>query len=273
MTDYKEKILLTEEQETLLIPLYSKAIESRRPNPIFVDEKAQEILGQVDYDFARLKTPLKTTVTLCFRANKLDTYAREFLADHPNGVVLHLGCGLDGRCLRVNHGQAEWYDLDLPAVIDLRRKFYVETETYHMLPSSVTDWQWLDRISSHGRPVLVIAESLLMYLTGAEVRTLVFKLKETFPGCRLAFDAFSVLTAARVSAHPSLKKTGAEVHWGIDDAKAIESWAPGIRLKEEWYFSQAEEIAKLGLVYRSLFKLASLFSVANKAHRILYYEL
>jgi O-methyltransferase involved in polyketide biosynthesis len=273
MAGHKEKILLTEEQETLLIPLYSKATESRRPNPIFVDEKAQAILDRVDYDFARLKTPRKTTVTLCIRANQLDAYAREFLADQPNGLVLHLGCGLDSRCLRVNHGQVEWYDLDLPAVIDLRRKFYVETERYHMLPSSVTDWPWLDHISSAGRSVLVIAEGLLMYLTEADVRTLVLKLKKTFPGCRLAFDAFSALTAARVSAHPSLKKTGAEVRWGIDDAKAIESWAPGIHLKEEWYFSRADEIAKLDFSYRLMFKAAGLFAVANKAHRILYYEL
>ncbi|GEM_PF-6359797 len=34
MTNHKEKILLTEEQETLLVPLYSRAVESRRPNPI-----------------------------------------------------------------------------------------------------------------------------------------------------------------------------------------------------------------------------------------------
>jgi hypothetical protein len=30
--------------------LYSKAVESTRQNPIFVDEKAREILDQIDYD-------------------------------------------------------------------------------------------------------------------------------------------------------------------------------------------------------------------------------
>ncbi len=273
MASHQEKITLTEEQETLLITLYSKVVEARRPNPIFVDEKAQSILERVDYDFARLRVPRKTTIMVCMRAMKLDTYAREFLASHPRSLVIHLGCGLDSRCTRVRHEAAEWYDLDMPDVIDLRRKFYDETDMYHMIPSSVTDWGWIDTISPQGRSVLVIAEGLLMYLQEEQVKTLILKLKMAFPGCELAFDAFSVLTASKAKAHPSLKQTGASTHWGIDDPKAIEKWADGIRLKEEWFFIQSDAIDKLGAVYSTLFKLAGLFAAANKAHRILYYSL
>ena len=273
MANHQEKILLTKEQETLLIPLYSKVNESQRPNPIFVDEKSREVLDQVEYDFANLEVPRKTTITLCLRAKKLDAYAHEFLAAQPGGVVLHLGCGPDSRYLRVNNGQVDWYDLDLPDVIDLRRKFFVETDQYRLIPSSVTDWRWLDRVAAQGRPVLVMAEGLLMYLKEADVKALVLKLKSAFPGCKLACDAYSLLTTSKANAHPSLKKTGAVIQWGPADAKTLESWSAGIHLKEEWYFVQAEEISRLGLVYRSLFKLAGLFSVANKAHRILYYDL
>jgi O-methyltransferase involved in polyketide biosynthesis len=90
----KEKILLTEEQETMLVPLYCKALAG---NPIFVDENTQEILRRVDYDFAQLNVPPKTCVTLCLRAKQIDAYTREFLTPHPNSVVVHLGCGLNGR--------------------------------------------------------------------------------------------------------------------------------------------------------------------------------
>jgi len=273
MTNRKEKVLLTEERETLLVPLYSKAMESQQPHPILVDRKAQEILEGVEYDFARLKIPRKTAVTLCIRAKKLDSYTREFLAEHPRSVVIHLGCGLDSRCVRVQKGKVEWYDLDMPEVIDLRRKFYEETATYHMIPSSVTDLGWIDGISSQGRPVLVIAEGLLMYLKEEEVKALILKLKEAFPGCELVFDAFSVLTAKSAGQHPSIKKTGAALHWGVDDAMTLERWAEGIRLKEEWYFTQAEDIGALGFGYRLAFGMAGLFTAAKKAHRILYYSL
>ncbi len=269
----KEKVLFTREQETLLVPLYSKAMESRRPNPIFRDEKAEEILARVEYDFTQLKVPRKTAITLCLRATKLDAYTREFLARQPQGIVLHLGCGLDARHLRVDHRSGEWYDLDMPLVIDLRRKFYQETATHHMIPSSVTDWSWLEQVAPNGRPVLAVAEGLLMYLAEEDVRTLVQKLKDRFPGGALACDVYSTLTAERANAHPSIKKTGAVLRWGIDEARTVESWGEGIRLREEWYFAQAPEIERLGPLYRLDFKLAGRFAAANKAHRIVYYGL
>ena len=43
-----EKVRLTYEKKTLFIPLYSKALESKRDNPILADTKAEAILVQVD---------------------------------------------------------------------------------------------------------------------------------------------------------------------------------------------------------------------------------
>ena len=103
----KTKVILSPEQQTLLIPLYAKAQEG---NPLFFDPKAREILGQVDYNFSQLRVPYKTVVLVCQRAKKLDSATRDFLVQHPTGFVLHLGCGLDNRFWRVDNGQVEWYD-------------------------------------------------------------------------------------------------------------------------------------------------------------------
>jgi O-methyltransferase involved in polyketide biosynthesis len=271
MTSRKEKIRLTPEQETLLITLYSKALGC--PDSLFTDEKSLEILEQIDYDFSQLKIPVGTRLTVCIRAKKVDDYVRGFLADHPKGLVLHLGCGLDSRYTRVDNGDVEWYDLDMPEVIDLRKIFYEETDRYHMIPSSVTNLRWVETIPSQSRPVMVIAEGLMMYLTEEEVRSLILKLKENFPGCEFVFDAYSTLTARSVKGHPSLRRTGAVIHWGIDDANAIEKWGDGIQLKEEWYFTQSEAIETLAFGYRLIFRLTGLFLAARKAHRILYYTL
>src|SRR3989304_806071 len=132
----KTKITLTPEQETLLIPLYTKA---QPGNPLFFDPKAQDIHNQMDYDFTKLRVPYKTVILVCQRAKKLDAVTSDFLAEHPGGVVLHLGCGLDGRFWRVDDGRVEWYDLDMPPVIELRQRFYPASERYHTLASSVTD--------------------------------------------------------------------------------------------------------------------------------------
>jgi len=224
---------LSPEQETLLIPLYAKA---QPENPLFFDPIAKDILSRVDYDFSRLRVPYKTVVLICQRAKKLDAVARAFLAEHGNGVILHLGCGLDSRFWRVDDGQVEWYDLDMPPVIELRRQFYAEQERYHLIASSVTDLDWTNAVATVNRPVLIVAEGLLMYLDEANVKHLFLRLREVFPGCRLIADVFSRMTARSAAKHPSLKQTGASLGWGIDEPRELESWAPGIRLLEEWYF-------------------------------------
>jgi O-methyltransferase involved in polyketide biosynthesis len=267
--DSKEKIILSGEQETLLIPLYAKA----RDNPFIQDEKAREILGSVQYDFNQLKIPQKTEVTLQIRASQIDSYTREFIAEHSNALILHLGCGLDSRCLRVHRADTRWYDLDLPKVIELRRKFFDEDGSYHMIGSSVTDLNWIEQVSADDRPFFIAAEGLLMYLPEHEVRSLILHLHEKFPGSGLVFDAFSTQTVKRVQAHPSLQKTGAEIHWGIDDPHEIELWSDGIKLKEEWYFSQSPDLDKLSWFYRSMFRLTSGIESVQRAQRLLYFTL
>ncbi|WP_409468168.1 hypothetical protein [Streptomyces sp. HC307] len=40
-------------QETLLIPLYGRAVESRKKDAALRDARAEEIVASIDYDFAR----------------------------------------------------------------------------------------------------------------------------------------------------------------------------------------------------------------------------
>jgi O-methyltransferase involved in polyketide biosynthesis len=266
----RAEVTLTPEQETLLITLYAKA---QPGNPLFFDPTAQDILTRVDYDFARLHVPYKTVVLVCQRAKKLDAVTRDFMAEHPGGAVLQLGCGLDTRFWRVDDGRVDWYDLDMPPVVELRRQFFTEGERYHMIAASVTDLEWVDTVASGGRPVLVVAEGLLMYLDESDVRRLVLRLHETFPGCRLIADVFSRLTARSATKHASLKHTGATIGWGMDDAQELEAWAPGLHLLEEWFFSDDPDLARLGFGYRMAYRLAGAFKMVKRAHRIVYYQL
>jgi O-methyltransferase involved in polyketide biosynthesis len=266
----RTKVTLSPEQETLLITLFAKA---QPDNPLFFDPMARNILDQVDYDFSRLRVPYKTVVLVCQRAKKLDAVTRDFLAEHPDSVVLQLGCGLDSRFWRVDDGRVNWYDLDMPPVIALRRQFFAGSERYQLIAASVTDLAWMDKVASGGRPVLVVAEGLLMYLGEANVRRLVLRLHETFPGCRLIADVFSRMTARSATHHPSLKYTGATIGWGMDDPREMETWSPGLRLLEEWYFTDDPDLARLNLGYRLAYKLAGAFKMVQRAHRVVYYQL
>ena len=81
------------------------------------------------------------------------------------------------------------------------------------------------------------------------------------------------MTARSATKHPSLKQTGATIGWGMDDPHEIEAWSHGIRLLEEWYFTQDPDLDHLSPGYRFAYKLAGAFMMVKRAHRVVYYQL
>ena len=126
--------------ETLLIILAIRAFESQRPDALVKDERAEALVSQMDQDLLRKKLAKiedYSQVATILRSRELDRHAQDFLARHPEAVVVHIGCGLDTRFERVDNGQVEWYDLDLPDVIALRRKLIGgEGQRYRLLGCS-----------------------------------------------------------------------------------------------------------------------------------------
>jgi methyltransferase (TIGR00027 family) len=216
---------------TNLVTLYLRAYESHSRRPILGDHIAAEAVDRIDYDFKRIhrtSLPASNQYVVALRAKQLDDWCAAFLARHADAVVLHLGCGLDGRGFRLAPPPSVlWFDLDQPAVIELRRRLYDDTDSYRMIGSSVTDPQWLDHIPT-GRPTLVVAEGLLMYLQESEVRQLLERLTDRFDSGELLFDTLSALA-------PRLSKvlTRGIITWGIRDARDIETWNPRLRFLEQ----------------------------------------
>lgn len=216
---------------TNLVTLYLRACESRSRQPILGDTAATEAVDRIRYDFKRIhrmSLPASNQYLVALRAVQFDDWCAEFLARHPDAVVLHLGCGLDGRAFRVSvPPSVSWFDVDQPSVIGLRRRLYDDTENYRMIGSSVTELQWLDEVPA-GRPTLMVAEGLLMYLREDEVRLLLQRLIDRFPGGEMHFDTLSALA-------PLLSKvfTRGIITWGIRDARRIADWNPRLRFLEQ----------------------------------------
>src|SRR5512137_1676755 len=128
---------------TLLITLYIRAIESQRPDALIKDERAEAVVRRLDPETLRKTAALtddSTRVVVILKSRDFDRFVLDFLSRHPDAVVVHIGCGLDSRFERVDNGRVEWYDLDLPDVIALRRKFMGdEHDRYHLLGCSVLE--------------------------------------------------------------------------------------------------------------------------------------
>ncbi len=265
------KITLTQEKETLLIPLYGKAMDYQAKNSLLGDKKAAEIVSRIDYDFSRLNIQNKTNLMMCMRAGMLDDITKEYLGTQKNSLVLHLGCGLDSRCIRAGQKAAAWYDVDFPEVIEIRKAFFAETKTYHLVGSSVTQAGWIETIPNSFENVLVIAEGLMMYLKEAEIKTLISRLKSRFSSFEMVMDVYSRLTAKSAKNHPSIKKTGVNEFWGMDDPKTLETWNLGMAHQRTVYFTEYN-LERLKPADRRIFSLANRFKLAKNAHRIEMYR-
>ena len=56
------------------------------------------------------------------RAKAFDDWTEMKIKEHPNALVLHIGCGMDSRYLRVGEKAKQWCDIDFPDVIEERKK-------------------------------------------------------------------------------------------------------------------------------------------------------
>lgn len=271
-----ERVVLTGEKETLLLTLAAKAGESHLPDSLLSDHFAAEALGRLDYDFGKLRIDRDLMIGLALRAHLLDGWTRRFLARHPEAVVLHLGCGLDSRAFRVSPGPAvSWFEVDYPEVMALRHRVYPPRKGCKLVRASVTDPGWLERIPAD-RPRLVLAEGLLPYLPAAEVPGLLERVTAA-PSGELAFDAYSRLGLWMIRNHPSIRATGADLTWALENPRELEKAVPRLHLAQELRAYDPEgydpaQIARMSLAARWALQLSRLVPGLNRVGYLLRYE-
>lgn len=163
----------------------------------------------------------------------LDGWTRDFIARHREATVLHLGCGLDSRIFRIDPASnIRWFDLDYPEVIALRRKLYPQRDGYSLIGSSVTDPNWVADVPVD-RPTIIVAEGLFPYLPAEEAPKLLRRLTAHLQCGELVFDGYSRLGLALLSWQPSVRVTGARLHWAINDPRELETEVPRLKLQTE----------------------------------------
>jgi O-methyltransferase involved in polyketide biosynthesis len=251
-----ERVRLERVMETSLITLYGKAIDARRTPSILGDVMAIETMRGIDYDFARLRAAKLIWRSAAARAKHLDDWTREFLARHDRATVVHLGCGLDTRPWRITTGpEVDWFDVDQPEVIELRRRLFPARDNYRMIAASVTEPGWLEQIPA-AAPVLVVAEGLAMYLQPAAGHDLFRRITERFERGTVIFDGLSRLALLLIQRFlPSSLGTGL-LQWPIVDPRELETAAPGIRCVDAVSGVDAPSTRNLGAHIRILAAVA-----------------
>ena len=179
-------------QKTLYIPLYGKAYVSRK-GIILRDPKAEEIWAAAGFPLKGKSKSKWLAYYMGMRAAVFDSWVAERMEADPTAVVLHIGCGMDSRCLRVERRGHRWFDLDFPNVIAERRRYFEETADYTMRSTDIRDAQWLSQIP--GGNAIVVMEGVSMYLTPAELARVLTQIAGHFASVHLLMDCYTEFAA------------------------------------------------------------------------------
>jgi O-methyltransferase involved in polyketide biosynthesis len=259
---------MTEVNKTLYIPLYGKALCSKK-GIILRDEKAEEIWEKAGFPLKGKSSSKWLAYYMGMRAWVFDAWVREKCEADNGAIVIHIGCGLDSRAERVGADNL-WYDVDFPEVIAERRKYFKEKENYTMLCADVREEAWLAALP-RGKNAIVIMEGVTMYFAPEELRALLSRLSAYFGKISLMLDAYSVFAAKASKYKNPVNDVGVTKVYGFDSGEEI---CEGTGLcfiggreitpKEKTEELQGSEKLIFGALYGG--------SVAKKTYRIYEYE-
>ena len=265
---------LTPVERTAFVTQYARALDSRCPRPILGDTLADEIVAKIDYNFPALRVPSSAVRQTALRAKMLDDRASNFIAEHPDAVVVDLGAGLSTAMLRVAPpATVDWYNVDLPNVIALRDELVPADDHAHSVAASLADDDWADSIPSD-RPTMLIADGLLAFLPESVIINLFRHVPEHFRSGELALNDYGRVSRSSLLAMKVVfSAVGNQwVYRGFNDAHVPETWSPRLALVEETSLSHAPEVDLYPAAARVSTRLMGMTKGGARTARILRYR-
>ena len=247
--------------KTLYSPLYGKAFVSQKG--LFLhDKKAEEIWAAEGFTLRGKARSKWLAYYMGIRSATFDEWLREKTSAMPGATVIHIGCGMDSRCQRIRG--RNWFDVDFPAVIQERKRYYQETEDYWMISADITDPHWLEQLPK-GKTI-VLMEGVSMYLSPEKLKQALERMAAHFESVHLLMDCYTTF-AAKASRHRNpINDVGVTQVYGMDDPTTVEGFV------REHNMTPQELIHELQGMERKIFQTLYAGGVARKMYRLYEYR-
>ena len=255
--------------KTLYIPLYAKAFVSRR-GLVLEDRKAEEIWDAEGFPLRGKAKSKWLAYTMGMRSAVFDRWLEQTMAQLPDAAILHLGCGLDSRILRVGQQGHPWYDVDFPDVIARRKRYFEETPEYHMISADIREKSWLSQVPA-GHGAIILMEGISMYLPPEALKAALRQWKDRFGEIRILMDCYTVLGARASKYRNPINQVGITQVYGFDDPRdPLEG--TGILFVREHTLTPQQFIAQLPKAEQRLFRTIFAGSIQKKLCRLYEYR-
>ena len=259
---------MNEANRTLFIPLYGKTQVSEKG--IILNDPMAERIWKAEAFPIRGKSKW-LAYNMAMRARVFDDWTEAMLRANPDALVLHIGCGLDSRCLRVKETYAHWIDADFPEVLSLRRKYYEENDAYHMMAIDASKAEQIARLPD-SETAIVVLEGISMYLTNAQVRCMLRAFEKKYTQLHILMDVYTEFGAKASRYKNPVNDMGVTELYGIDDVKALLD-DTRIKLKAEHSFTPDRLINELKPFERVFFRTMFAEKIYRRIYRLYELEL
>lgn len=254
--------------KTLYIPLYGKSYVSKK-RIILKDEKAEEIWEKEQFKLKGKSKSKWLSYYMGIRASVFDEWLKEQMTKYPEAVVIHIGCGMDSRVIRVGTNNHYWFDIDFPEVIAERRKYYTENEWYKMIDGDARESNWLTNIP-YNKHAIVVLEGISMYLTNLELKNLLLNIGDRFETVNLLMDCYSLFAAKMSKYKNPVNEVGVSQVFGLDNPELVA--VSNVLYKKEHEMIPAKYIEELEGLEKFVFKRLYAGNLSKKLYKLYEFE-
>lgn len=252
--------------KTLYIPLYGKALVSRR-GIILRDPKAEKIWAEAGFPLKGKSKSKWLAYYMGMRSAVFDRWLKAQMEADSDALILHIGCGMDSRIERVGAQGHRWFDIDFPDVIRERKRYYRESEEYQMLSADVRSADWLAQVPAGN--AIVVMEGVSMYLRPEQLRQMLTDVCAHSEKVSLLMDCYTEFAARASKVKNPINDVGVTEVFGLDDPKMPER--SGLRFVREHEMTPKDLVDELQGLEKKVFKVLFAGSIAKKMYRLYEY--
>ena len=254
--------------KTLYIPLYGKAYVSQK-GLFMQDKKAEEIWENEKFKLKGKSKSKWLAYYMGIRSAVIDEWLKKQMTDTPNAVIIHLGCGMDSRVLRVGKNNHKWYDVDFAEVIQERKRYYTQSENYQMLAGDIREDAWLNKIPEN-QTAIVVMEGVSMYINPGELKGLIERLDTHFQNISLIMDCYTVFAAKMSKLKNPINDVGVRAVYGINQPNMLAT--DNFHFQRELTMTPKRYIEELKGVEKFIFKKLYAGNFSKKLYKLYEYK-
>lgn len=226
--------------ENSLYDIYSIKLMSnwsKKFPEVFEDRWASKFIYENKFDFSTISTKLSEyrDAILASNCTACDEKVKRYILKFPNCTIVNVGCKLGNMFDRVDNGRIQWYSVDTHNIMSVRRAMYGEREREKNVGRSLMDFSWLEDINcKRNQGIMFVCNETLSYLNIVQVKDLIYKIWEKFPGAELVFTAETSGATFLSNRKHNNTMTTKKRKMAINDAqKTMNSWRTDFRIISE----------------------------------------